>query len=179
MKRLITIMVLVLLGIALASLSAGAGEMKGGAPVVHSKDFDSLKALVGAWEGSADMGQGVEAYKVTYELTSAGNAILERSFAGSSHEMVTLYHDSNGKLAMTHYCSLGNQPHMELRNSGGNAMEFVLSEKNNGLGSATETHMHALRVTFDSKDSVTEKWTLYDKGEKKSDVVLKLTRART
>jgi hypothetical protein len=178
MKRLITIMVLVLLGIALASLSAGAGEMKTGVPVVHSKDFEAMKALVGAWEGSADMGKGMEAFKVTYELTSAGNAILERSFAGSSHEMVTIYHDSGGKLAMTHYCSVGNQPRMDLRNSGDNAMEFVLSEKNHGLSSLAETHMHALRIAFDNKDSITEKWTLFDKGEKKSEVVLKLTRSK-
>ena len=75
---------------------------------------------------------------------------------------------------MTHYCSIGNQPHMELRSSGDNAMEFVLSEKNHGLASAAETHMHALRIAFDSKDSITEKWTLYEKGEKKSEVVLNL-----
>jgi len=178
MKRLITIMVLVLLGIALASLSAGAGEMKTGAPVVHSKDFEAMKALVGVWEGSADMGKGMEAFKVTYELTSAGNAILERSLAGSSHEMVTVYHDSGGKLTMTHYCSLGNQPHMELKSSGDNAIEFVLSEKNHGLASATETHMHALKITFVNKDSITEKWTLFEKGEKKSEEVLKLTRIK-
>jgi len=178
MKRLITIMVLVLLGIALASLSAGAGEMKTGAPVVHSKDFEAMKALVGAWEGSADMGKGMQAFKVTYELTSAGNAILERAFAGSSHEMVTVYHDSGGKLTMTHYCSLGNQPRMELRNSGGNTMEFVLSEKYHGLTSAAETHMHALKIAFDGKDSITQTWTLFDKGEKKSDEVLKLTRVK-
>jgi hypothetical protein len=179
MKKLITIMVLVLLGIALASLSAGAGEMKTGAPVTHSKDFETMKALVGTWEGSADMGKGMEAFKMTYELTSAGNAILERESVGSSHEMVTIYHDIGGKLAMTHYCSLGNQPHMELKNSSDNAMEFVLSEKNHGLSSAAETHMHALRIAFDGKDSITQKWTLYDKGEKKSEVVLKLTRAKS
>jgi hypothetical protein len=178
MKRLITITVLVLLAIAFAALSAGAGEMKMGTPVAHSKDFEAMKTLVGVWEGSADMGKGMEAYKVTYELTSAGNAILERAFAGSSHEMVTLYHDSGGKLAMTHYCSLGNQPHMELKNSGDNAMEFVLSEKNHGLSSVAETHMHALKITFVNKDSITEKWTLFGKGEKKSEEVLKLTRIK-
>ena len=34
---------------------------------------------------------------------------------------------------MTHYCSLGNQPRMELMNPGENNMLFVLSEKNPNL----------------------------------------------
>jgi len=67
---------------------------------------------------------------------------------------------------------------MELKSSGDNAIEFVLSEKNHGLASATETHMHALKITFVNKDSTTEKWTLFEKGEKKSEEVLKLTRIK-
>ncbi len=41
---------------------------------------------------------------------------------------------------MTHYCSLGNQPHMELMNPGENNMAFVLSEKAPGLASLSERH---------------------------------------
>ena len=92
--------------------------------------------------------------------------------------MVTVYHDSGGKLTMTHYCSLGNQPRMEVKSSGDNAMEFVLSEKNNGLSSVKETHMHMLKITFDGKDAITQKWTLFDKGEKKSEAVLSLKRTK-
>ena len=79
---------------------------------------------------------------------------------------------------MTHYCSLGNQPHMELRNPGGNPMTFVLSEKTPGLASLNEMHMHALTIAFDNKDSITSTWTLYDKGVKKNDVVVKLARTK-
>ena len=80
---------------------------------------------------------------------------------------------------MTHYCSLGNQPHMELMNPGENNMLFVLSEKNHGLSSVNETHMHALKISFDNKDSITHTWSLYEKGEKKSDSVIKLTRSKS
>ena len=93
--------------------------------------------------GEYEMG----AVKATYELTSAGNAILERLFVGLPHEMVTVYYDSNGKLTMTHYCSLGNQPHMDLMNPGENNMLFVLSKNNHGLSSVNETHMHALKIS--------------------------------
>jgi phage gpG-like protein len=178
MKKLMSITVMVLLGIALGPLSAISGEQHMGAPIAHSRDFEKMKELVGVWEGNADMGRGMESIKTTYELTSAGNAVLERAFAGSPHEMVTVYHDFGGKLTMTHYCSLGNQPHMELKNSGEKTLGFVLSEKNHGLSSVTETHMHALKIAFDGKDSITQTWTLYEKGARKSDVVIKLNRAK-
>jgi hypothetical protein len=92
--------------------------------------------------------------------------------------MVTVYHDYAGKLVMTHYCSLGNQPHMELMNPGENNLSFVLSQTAPGLISLNEMHMHALTIALDGKDSITHTWTLYDKGVKKSDVVVKLARTK-
>ncbi len=177
MKRLIAITIILLLGTAFGSWSAVAGEQMG-PPISHSKDFERMKDLVGVWEGKADMGKGPETLRVTYELTSAGNAILERFAAGQPHEMVTVYHDFGGRLAMTHYCSLGNQPHMELRNPGESAMHFVLSEKSSGLATATEMHMHELLISVDGKDAIIETWSLYDHGVKKKDVSVKLARVR-
>jgi len=178
MKKIVSSTIIILLALALVPLAAYSGEPQMGAPVTHSKDFEKMKELVGVWEGKADTGKGPEQLKASYELTSAGNAIVERFGVGTPHEMVTIYHDYNGKLAMTHYCSLGNQPHMELRNPGEGNMTFVLSEKNPGLVSLNETHMHALTIAVDGKDSITHTWTLYDKGAKKSDVVVKLARTK-
>jgi len=175
MKKTLLFIVVILSAFAFGS-SAFAGE-KMGAPVAHSKDFDRMKGLVGVWEGKADMGKGVEQYKVTYELTSAGNAIVEKFAAGQPHEMVTIYHDYNGKLVLTHYCSLGNQPHMELTTSGDGAMLFALSEKAPNLVSLQETHMHAHGIVIDGKNSMTQTWTLYDKGAKANEVSVKLIRA--
>jgi len=178
MKKSITFITIILLALAFGPLASYAGEYQMAAPVTHSKDFEKMKELVGVWEGKTDMGKGIEQLKVTYELTSAGNAIVERFSAGTPHEMVTVYHDYNGKLAMTHYCSLGNQPHMELSNPGGANLMFILSKKTPGLASLKETHMHALTIAFDNKDSITSTWTLYDKGAKKNDVVVKLARTK-
>jgi hypothetical protein len=177
MKKVISLTIIIFLGLVLAPLGAYSGEYQ--KPVVtHSMDFEKMKGLVGVWEGKADMGKGMENIKATYELTSAGNAIIERLFAGQPHEMVTVYHDFKGKLSMTHYCSLGNQPHMDLVNPGEAAMMFVLSKKSPNLSSVKETHMHALMISMDGKDSITHTWTLYEKGKKKSDVVIKLMRTK-
>ncbi len=175
MQKTLFSTIVVLCALAFGSL-AFAGE-KMGPPVAHSKDFDRMKELVGAWEGKADMGNGMEQLKITYELTSAGNAIVEKFAAGRPHEMVTVYYDYNGKLGLTHYCSLGNQPHMEIANSGDGSMLFVLSETAPNIVSMKEMHMHAHGIAIDGKNSMTQTWTLYDKGTKVNEVSVKLTRA--
>ncbi len=177
MKKFTAMTIILLLAVAFGSSSAAADE-KMGPPITHSKDFQKMKDLVGVWEGKADMGKGPETLRVTYELTSAGNAILERFAAGQPHEMVTVYHDYGGRLAMTHYCSLGNQPHMELRNPGESTLHFVLSEKSPGLATLAEMHMHELLIAIDGKDAITETWSLYDNGVKKKDVTVKLGRVK-
>ncbi len=58
-------------------------------------------------------------------------------------------------------------------------MLFVLSEQMPNLVSLQEMHMHAHGITIDGKNSMTQTWTLYDKGVKKSDVSVKLARTKT
>jgi hypothetical protein len=178
MKKVMSITMITVAVMLLGAFAVHAGE-KMGPPVTHSRDFDRMKELVGVWEGKADMGKGMETLRISYELTSAGNAIVERFDVGTPHEMVTVYYDYDGKLGMTHYCSLGNQPHMELSNPGESNLMFILSDKMPGLVSINEMHMHALTIAIDGKDSITQTWTLYDKGAKKSDVVVKLSRVKT
>src|ERR1043166_999023 len=43
---------------------------------------------------------------------------------GSPEEMVTMYYDQNGKLAMTHYCVFGNRPGMLLKASDSQSIKF-------------------------------------------------------
>jgi hypothetical protein len=57
-------------------------------------------------------------------------------------------------------------------------MVFVLSEKNPGLATLTEMHMHGLRIALEGKDIITNIWTLYDQGVKKSEMPIKLSRIK-
>src|SRR5258708_38859635 len=99
-----------------------AGEPK--APPQASSEFERMKSLVGAWKGKADMGQGPMEFTVEYRLLSGGSAIEERIFVGTPKEMVTMYHDQNGKLALTHYCMLANRPGMLLKSSDAKTLKF-------------------------------------------------------
>lgn len=146
--------------------------------VPHSKEFEKMKGLVGVWEGSTGTGKGRQVLKVAYELTSAGNTILERLFVGLPHEMVTVYYDYAGKLTMTHYCSLGNQPHMDLTKSGDKTIVFELSKRSPNLVSIKEAHMHALKIDFNGRDNITQTWMLYEGGKKKADTVIELKRLK-
>src|SRR6266850_6525111 len=89
-----------------------------------SPEFERMKALVGTWKGKADMGQGPMEMTVEYRIISGGSAIEERIFAGTPKEMVTMYHDKGGKLALTHYCMLRNQPAMRLKSSDKKTLKF-------------------------------------------------------
>jgi hypothetical protein len=178
MKKLLGMTIAIVMALTIGPSVVLSEDHQMGAPVTHTKDFEKMKELVGVWEGKIDMGRGMETLRVTYEVTSAGNAIVERFAAGKPHEMVTVYHDFGGKLTMTHYCSLGNQPHMEITASGGNELVFVLSEKNPGLASLNEMHMHGLKIAIDGKDRITNTWTLYDQGVKKSEMPIKLARIK-
>src|SRR3989449_7075637 len=93
-------------------------------PYQGSAEFERMKTLVGTWKGKADMGQGPMEFTVEYRLISGGSAIEERIFAGTPKEMVTMYYDKNGKLALTHYCMLANQPGMLLKSSDSKTLQF-------------------------------------------------------
>lgn len=145
-------------------------------PYNGSTEFERIKHLVGAWEGTTDMGKEGEKVKVEYRLTAGGSALVETLFPGSAEEMVSIYHDWNGKLAMTHYCMLRNQPRMILQKADAQTIEMVFASEGTDIDPAKEKHMHAVRITFTDDDHITQQWTLFEKGKKKGVVMFKLTR---
>jgi hypothetical protein len=133
-------------------------------PHVGSAEFEKLKALAGTWQGSTDMGQGPMSFTVQYRVTSGGSVVEERLFADTPKEMLTVYHDKDGKLALTHYCALCNRPAMSLTKAGENSLSFQLT-KDSGIDVEKEMHMHNLVLTFDDADHITHEWTVYEGGK--------------
>src|SRR5437016_10617001 len=105
-----------LLFVALLALNAGlASAGQPGDPYHGSAEFERMKSLAGTWKGTHDMGKGPMEVTVVYTVVAGGSAVEERFFAGTPNEMVTMYHDKQGKLSLTHYCMLHNQPGMLLK----------------------------------------------------------------
>jgi hypothetical protein len=130
-------------------------------PYQGSVEFERMKSLVGTWKGRTDMGEGPTEFTVEYRLVSGGSAIQERIFAGTPKEMVTMYHDKQGKLALTHYCMLRNQPGMLLKSSDKKSLQFDF-DANCGIDAKAEMHMHSLSITFDDADTITQDWKLFE-----------------
>ncbi len=124
------------------------------------------------------MGKAGEKVRVEYRLTAGGSALVETLFPGSSEEMVSVYHDQNGKLAMTHYCMLRNQPKMALAKADAQSVELMFAPIGNDINLVNEKHMHAVNISFTDKDHIVQKWTLFDKGKDAGGVTFTLTRVR-
>jgi hypothetical protein len=123
-------------------------------PQQGSPEFERLKTLVGTWQGKTDIGQGPIDMTMQYRLLAGGSVLEERVFAGTPNEMITMYFDKAGKLALTHYCMMGNRPAMLLKSSDAKTLRFDL-DKTCGINVATESHMHALTISFDDPDTIT------------------------
>ena len=124
-----------------------------------SADLERMKSLAGHWEGTTQDGDAkAQPAVVEYKVTSGGSAVIETLFPGTSHEMVSVYHDKNGKLAMTHYCMLGNQPELELKNSPDSKMQFDMSTDSQTALSG-QMHMHSLVLERSVSGELVQSWT--------------------
>jgi hypothetical protein len=147
-------------------------------PKPGSPEFERMKTLVGTWQGKTDMGHGPVDFTVQYRVLAAGSVVEERVFADTPNEMVTMYYDQNGKLALTHYCVLGNRPGMRLASSDGKTLRFEF-DKSCGIDPAKESHMHGLMIAFDDADTITTacKAIMDGKEQPEHPVTLKRVRA--
>lgn len=113
-------------------------------PYKGTAAFERMKKLVGKWSAeSPEMGKMNTEFRLT-----AGDSVIEERFAGGTPmEMLSVYHDVNGKLTMTHYCMLRNQPRMKLAKSTPDSLTFDLVPTP-GLNPAKDKHMHSATYTF-------------------------------
>ena len=147
-------------------------------PEKGSKELETIKGLEGHWEGtSTDMGadKGTPG-KVTvdYHVTSGGSAVVETLMAGTPHEMVSIYHDENGHLVMTHYCLMHNQPRMSLKTSTPSEISLELA-KDGGVDPKSD-HMHAITLQMPGANQLVQKWTSYEGGKASHTTTFTLTR---
>jgi hypothetical protein len=162
----ITLLTFVLATTAMACVSLAGEDHAAKAPPKNA-DLEKFKALAGTWEmtGLPDEHSGGMAGTVTYKVTAGGNAVLETVFAGSPHEMVTLYYVRGDGLELTHYCVLGNRPHMKsVPTSDANQIRFRCPEGEDRALEAEE-HMHQATFTFLDPDHLKSEWVLYKDGK--------------
>ena len=136
MKTLLTLAL-----IATATLAAEAS-------VTPDAAFASIKKLQGDWRGPAMM-KGMPPAHSVFRVTAGGSAVEETIFPGTKMEMFSVYHMDKGRLLMTHYCMLGNQPRMKLNAAKSTATGLVFDfDGGTNFNPRRDTHMHSLRMTL-------------------------------
>lgn len=126
--------------------------------------FERVKELVGDWYLiDAEPEDGPTA---TYRLSANETAVVERLFPGERKEMVTMYFVDDGRLTLTHFCALGNQPTMGAL-SGADPEDEIEFEflGITDLESPTGMHMHEHVFEFTEDDNrMTSVWVLWNGG---------------
>lgn len=173
-----TVLPLLSLAAVLALTAHVAGDDAHKRAPEHS-GLDRFKALAGDWAGRMTM-DGKEWHQATakYAVTSGGHAVVETLGPGTPHEMVTVIHQDGKELALTHYCAIGNQPHMKAQDKpGSNSFEFQFAGCSN-LKSEKDMHMHDVTYTFVDNDTLRAVWTNYHDGKKGDTAVFEMKRKK-
>ncbi len=136
-------------------------------PFVGSPEFERMKALAGSWVVTEGMpkGEGAEGTKemmvaAEYRVAANGSVVVERNFPNTPKEMISVYHDRGGKLSMTHYCAMGNQPQMSLTSSADGVMTFELVK--GSLEAEEMPHMNSVSIAFEGGDEMSQTWSMFD-----------------
>jgi hypothetical protein len=139
--------------------------------------FEHFKRLAGDWVGKGQGKDGSDVH-IQYKVTAGGSAVVETIFPGTEHEMVSVIHRDGPDLLLTHYCHLGNQPHMKAAGEGdGNRVEFKFVRATN-LKSDKDKHMHEATYTFVDEDTLRSEWTLFNEGKAAVRVAFELNRKK-
>jgi hypothetical protein len=166
MKTIAVIRPLAMALLAAACVSSSiAAESKQTKAALAMAAFEKLKGLAGEWTGEfAQEGKKQEA-AVVYKTTSNGTVVMETLFPGTRHEMITMFYLEEDQLVLVHYCAAGNQPKMLLKTSSADRLEFDYAGGSN-VRADKDSHMHALRLTFDGKDKLTSDWDYFKDGKR-------------
>ena len=131
------------------------------APAKATDGFDRLKILVGDWEATGEDGKP---FTSNIRLVSNNTALQETFQTPHDDQMITMYSSNGSRVALTHYCSMGNQPRMESPVVNGATDEFVFSfTGGSNLPTPDSAHMHRLVLQIDDADHFSETWTFREK----------------
>jgi hypothetical protein len=166
MKNLSIIVLLSLISFAAANAGQPGSKQFG-------VDFNKMKTLAGDWQGKKDSGETV---KVIYKVSSAGSSVIETLFPGEPHEMISVYTEVNGKVNMTHYCAMQNQPTLQLKSATKDTLDFDYINGTN-LDAKKDPHMHHLTLKFKNKNAIEQHWTQFKGGKSAGINVFALTRS--
>jgi hypothetical protein len=163
MRKILTITTLAVLALTFSVLA----EEQAGQATKAADDprLEFLKGLAGTWAGEATEGEmppGVFEFRVT----AGGSAVEEREMVGTPMEMLTVYHMDGNELVATHYCMLGNQPHVTAaKRVVDNTLAFSCNGKPGNTSSHDDKHIHGWTIKLDGEDTLVYSGELVEEGK--------------
>ena len=122
------------------------------------KAFATLKDMPGTWQGSSPEGP----VKVTFKVTAGGSAVMSEILG--KEDMISMFHMDGGRLLLTHYCTVGNQPRMAASVSlDAKTFTFTYVDATN-LSAPDAGHMQQMILTVVDQNHHTEEWVFVDHG---------------
>jgi hypothetical protein len=152
-----------LAGLAVLALVTGVGADD--KPKAKSAALEQMKKLAGTWVQADDNGKPTDKIVSVYKVTSAGSAVQETIFPGSDHEMVSVYYMNGPTLEMTHYCALGNQPHVKLDPASPKGQLVFKFAGGTNLDPAKDMHMHEGSLKILDDDHIEWNWQGWQNGK--------------
>jgi outer membrane lipoprotein-sorting protein len=126
--------------------------------------FNKLKTLAGTWQSTSKNGK----VTTSYEVISNGTALVEHLNTPGEGNMLTVFHLDGDRLVLTHYCTAGNQPHMQAETYDPASSKIVFNFDGGGsLSDASVGHMHNVAFKFTSADAFSADWTFQENGKPK------------
>lgn len=157
MRRLVALVLVLLAALALPAFAADT-------PAAKPHLLDRFKALAGDWSGEGLDGNSAPGVKVSYTVTANGSAVEELLFAGTPHEMRTLYVKDGDDVVLVHFCASGNHPKMRAREERDGRISFAFDGGVN-FDPATAGHMHDADFTFVAADEIRTQWRFWQGGK--------------
>jgi hypothetical protein len=141
-----------------------------------ARQFTALKGLAGDWVEIGKDGKPTDKVVSSIRVTAGGNTVQETLFPGTEHEMVTMYYLDGADLVLTHYCMLGNQPHLRAEpGDDSTTIAFKFASISN-LKTPEARHIHGATLTIEAKDRFKAVWVANEDGKACHEVKLDLVR---
>jgi hypothetical protein len=147
-----------------------------GSKVVSTPQWESIKSLVGEWEGYTMGGDKKYPATISVRMTGDGSAVMHWMGAGTPHEMITMFHMDKENLMATHYCGAHNQPRFQVVPSA-DPKKVVFEFKDGTNIRPGDSYMRSLAITLVDADHHNEDWG-YDANGKVETGTFYMTRVK-
>lgn len=144
--------------------------------VASDQIMGRFRALEGDWD--VDMnGDGKADFRNRYSVTASGSAVMEQSFVGQDHEMISMIHLDGKRLMLTHYCAARNQPRMVAIQIEEDSVGFDFQDITN-LNDPKGLFMHDVRFRFVDANHLETIWTSHENGKAAPPMTFRMTRRK-